>query len=74
MGKAVREHNMPRDAIVIMTKVRPLLPAILLLLKIKTKVLNPFTRQYSEHLHGNMRTNADEAGYANQHGLSRKVS
>jgi len=52
LGKAIKEHNLPRDEIVIMTKVYGVVA--------RTQGENYF------------KGGADEAGYINQHGLSRK--
>ncbi|TRM56994.1 NADP-dependent oxidoreductase domain-containing protein [Schizophyllum amplum] len=53
VGKAIKEHNLPRDEIVVMTKV---------FFEVKHEVGKSFTPD----------VNPDNAGYVNQHGLSRK--
>jgi len=52
LGKAIKQHNLPRDEIVVMTK-----------------FWGVVTRTHGENY---MAGGADEAGYVNQHGLSRK--
>jgi aryl-alcohol dehydrogenase-like predicted oxidoreductase len=55
LGKAIKQHNLPREEIVVMTK-----------------LYCAVARQFEE---GIIRgRGADDLGYVNQHGLSRKVS
>ena len=53
LGKAIKQHNLPRDEIVVLTKV--------------------FFGVSKDPSKGNFQPN-DAEGYANQYGLSRKVS
>ncbi|TFK34297.1 NADP-dependent oxidoreductase domain-containing protein [Crucibulum laeve] len=52
LGKAIKQHKLPRDEIVVMTKMYAVV-----------------RRNYNEPL---LREGADQLGYVNQHGLSRK--
>jgi aryl-alcohol dehydrogenase-like predicted oxidoreductase len=54
LGKAIKQHNLPRDEIVVMTK---LCFAVV---------------KQGDHMFV-MGQRADDLGYVNQHGLSRKV-
>ncbi|KAK0464698.1 aryl-alcohol dehydrogenase [Desarmillaria tabescens] len=54
LGKAIKQQGMPRDGIVVMTK-----------------VFHPVTLMH-ERIHGRASALADEKGYVNQYGLSRK--
>jgi len=70
LGKAIKKHNLPRDEIVVMTKVWLVIPVP----DVDThfsKVRWPVGKEPSIKLFDNGA--ADEAGYANQYGLSRKV-
>ncbi|KAJ7650041.1 Aldo/keto reductase [Roridomyces roridus] len=53
LGRAIKEHNLPRDEIVVMTK-----------------VFFALAREPAGELF--LRNDLDQAGYVNQHGLSRK--
>lgn len=54
LGKAIKQHNIPREGIVVMTK---------LFCAVGKQDDHKFL----------MRKKADDMGYVNQHGLSRKV-
>jgi aryl-alcohol dehydrogenase-like predicted oxidoreductase len=73
LGRAIKQLNMPRGEIVVMTKV----PSSLLLYLhphakfTKLKVFFTVARSYDEDT---VFADVDKMGYVNQHGLSRKVS
>jgi aryl-alcohol dehydrogenase-like predicted oxidoreductase len=71
LGKAIKQHNLPRDEIVVLTKV-------VLRISYHTnaglltcyKLCGPLSDTVKEVVRYH---NADEYGYVNQYGLSRKV-
>lgn len=72
LGKAIKEHKLPRDEIVVMTKVTAV-PLLWILNSIANMHQVFFTvgKEYSTDIFG--KPNHDALGYVNQHGLSRKV-
>lgn len=80
LGKAIKQLNLPRDEIVIMTKVNSHSLSLLLKVQYSSDVLFGSAMQLYAVVgreHGTNFTvskkNPDEMGYINQHGLSRKV-
>ena len=72
LGKAIKQHNLPRDEIVVMTKVsaRQRCPALRCLtsrLQLYAEVKRNINESFTPHI------DPDTVGYVNQHGLSRKV-
>ncbi|KAF8607948.1 Aldo/keto reductase [Ceratobasidium sp. AG-I] len=71
LGKAIKQHNLPRDEIVVMTKASfAVYCGSTWLTSSAVQVHGVVARSHAErYWDGN---GADEAGYVNQHGLSRK--
>ncbi|CAK5277645.1 unnamed protein product [Mycena citricolor] len=75
LGKAIKQFNLPRDEIVVMTKESEIFAsqgAFIILRLALLQVFFPCGRQPSDL--AAYLPNFDEGGYVNQHGLSRKVS
>lgn len=74
LGKAIKQLKLPRDEIVVMTKVSPSLSlyARLFLWQVNQQLYNTVARDYGTNMIV-VGGNPDEMGYVNQHGLSRKV-
>jgi len=73
LGKAIKQLNLPRDEIVVMTKARTRIHFILYDIKLNAQWAQVYFvvgRKVDTSLGGK---NPDECGYVNQHGLSRKV-
>ncbi|KAK0478068.1 NADP-dependent oxidoreductase domain-containing protein [Armillaria luteobubalina] len=70
LGKAIKQENLPRDGIVVMTKVRVCSQSELDLYPLQ--VFHPVSRNIHEHLDGKATEYADTHRYVNQYGLSRK--
>lgn len=77
LGKAIKKHNLPRDEIVIMTKVYTYLSTIFnaMRLTIDHQVFFPVAKEYGMNGIdlGGPPEQRDAAGLTNQYGLSRKV-
>lgn len=72
-GKAIKKLKLPRDEIVVMTKVLTPLPPVAVKLMIM-KVYNVVAHDHGTNLIAGLAgKNPDNYGFVNQHGLSRKV-
>jgi hypothetical protein len=76
LGKAIKANNLPRDEIVVMTKVCSL-PALAFVWRSRAnsvvQLYGAVAKTIGESLWRTPRTELDQIGYVNQHGLSRKV-
>jgi len=78
LGRAIKALNLPREEIVVMTKVRLLSCSVVLVWSTKTYiVVLQLYGAVSRNMEALGRTpvgsDLDKKGYVNQHGLSRKV-
>jgi len=77
LGRAIKALNLPREEIVVMTKVRLLPRLVVLVWSTKTYIvvlqLYGAVSRNPEALVRMVGTDLDKKGYVNQHGLSRKV-
>jgi aryl-alcohol dehydrogenase-like predicted oxidoreductase len=72
LGKAIKELNLPRDEIVVLTKV-----FFIIKIEVSKKLINPqvfFAVGKTPSTATLYLEDKDRAGYTNQYGLSRKVS
>lgn len=73
LGRVIKKLNLPRDEIVVMTKVVHVFNILQLSHHIGLEqVFNVVGREYNTHQLGG-RKDPDQNGYVNQHGLSRKA-
>ncbi len=77
LGRAIKALNLPREEIVVMTKVRLLSRSVVLVWRTKTYIvvlqLYGAVSRNPEALWATAGSDLDKKGYVNQHGLSRKV-
>jgi aryl-alcohol dehydrogenase-like predicted oxidoreductase len=70
LGRAIKKYELPRDEIVVMTKVFMPWHWFSCLYSYNAQVFFRVSRTMGDRTQGG---NPDEGGYVNQHGLSRKV-
>jgi aryl-alcohol dehydrogenase-like predicted oxidoreductase len=72
LGKAIKQHSLPRDEIVIMTKVNCSDTYLRVVADVDLQVFFPVSSTTADAINIAGQQGPDEHGFVNQHGLSRK--